>query len=145
MLWKALDEVEMKSNILKFPESLDTLIIDSGSTFSTGQRQLLCLARAIINRNQILFLDEATSNVDPYTDSLIQKSVRSNFAECTVITIAHRLQTIMDSDRVMVMDNGKVVEFDTPEKLLKKKDGYFYSLVVEIGRTEDQKPITTQT
>lgn len=135
----------MKSNILKLPESLDTLIIDSVSNFSIGQRQLLCLARAIINRNQILFLDEATSNVDPYTDSLIQKSVRGNFAECTVITIAHRLQTIMDSDRVMVMDNGKVVEFDSPEELLKKKDGYFYSLVVEIGRTDDQKPIITQT
>lgn len=142
-MWKALEEVEMKSKIQDIPESLDALIIENGSNFSIGQRQLLCLARAIINRNQILFLDEATSNIDPQTDRLIQKSVKANFADCTVLTVAHRLQTIMDSDRVMVMENGKVVEYDSPEKLLKKKNGYFYSLVTEIGWTDDQKLITT--
>lgn len=135
----------MKSKIQDLPKSLDTLIIESGTNFSIGQRQLLCLARAIINRNQILFLDEATSNVDPHTDSLIQKTIRAKFADCTVLTIAHRLQTVIDSDRIMVMDNGRVVEFDRPEELLRKKNGYFYSLVMEIRGTNDHEPIVVQT
>lgn len=121
----------MKPKIQDLPESLDTLIAESGANFSIGQRQLLCLARAIIHHNQILFLDEATSNVDPQTDNLIQRTVKSKFADSTVLTIAHRLLTVMDSDRVLVMDKGKVVEFDSPGELLKKKDGYFYALVMQ--------------
>lgn len=137
VLWKALEDVEMKSKIQELPESLNTIIVESGANFSIGQKQLLCLARAIIHHNKILFLDEATSNVDPHTDSLIQKTIRAKFAECTVLTIAHRLHTVMDSDKVLVMDNGKIVEFDCPDELLKKTDGYFYSLV-------RQSPISNQ-
>lgn len=138
ILWKAIEEVEMKSKIQELPENLDTVIVEGGANFSIGQRQLICLARAIINYNQILFLDEATSNVDPQTDSVIQRTIRSKFADCTVLTIAHRLQTVMDSDRIMVIDNGKVVEFDTPGQLLKDKNGYFYSLVMNTELKDDQ-------
>lgn len=121
----------MKSNIQELPEGLDTVIAESGVNFSIGQKQLLCLARAIFHYNKILVLDEATSNVDPLTDSLIQKIIKAKFADCTVLTIAHRLRTVMDSDRILVMDDGKLVEFDCPEQLLKKKNGYFYSLVTQ--------------
>lgn len=138
-LWKALEEVEMKSKIHELPDSLNTVIVESGNNFSIGQKQLLCLARALIHHNKILFLDEATSNVDPHTDSLIQKTIRAKFAECTVLTVAHRLHTVMDSDKVLVMDNGKVVEFDNPEELLKMKDGYFYSLVRQAPISDQQQ------
>lgn len=128
----------MKSKIQELPENIDTIIVEGGANFSIGQRQLLCLARAIINHNQILFLDEATSNVDPQTDSVIQKTIRTKFADCTVLTIAHRLQTVMDSDRIMVIDNGKLVEFDRPSELLKNKNGYFYSLVLQTESKDDR-------
>lgn len=84
-------------------------------------------------------MDEATSNVDPHTDNLIQKTIRAKFSQCTVLTIAHRLNTIMDSDKILVMDDGRVVEFDSPENLLKKEAGYFYSLVMQSGAVTDHK------
>ena len=98
-------------------------VSEGGSNFSVGQRQLICLARAILKRNQILVMDEATANVDPKTDELIQKTVKEKFAHCTILTIAHRLRTVMDSDRILVINQGKVEEFDTPENLLKSTVG----------------------
>lgn len=106
---------------------------EGGSNFSVGQRQLVCLARAIIRENKILVLDEATANVDPQTDALIQSTIRKKFANCTVLTIAHRLHTIMDSDKVLVMDAGRAVEFDHPHSLLQNAHGSFSKLVAQTG------------
>ncbi|EFN85517.1 Probable multidrug resistance-associated protein lethal(2)03659 [Harpegnathos saltator] len=132
MLWQALEDVELKDTISDLAAGLDTKVSDEGSNFSVGQRQLLCLARAIIKNNRIMVLDEATANIDPYTDSLIQKTVRTKFINCTVFTIAHRLNTIMDSDRIFVMDAGHLVEFDHPYILLQQK-GRFYNMVQQTG------------
>ncbi|XP_033334914.2 ATP-binding cassette sub-family C member 4 isoform X1 [Megalopta genalis] len=127
VLWKALEEVELKEM------GLDAHINEGGSNLSVGQRQLVCLARAIVKNNPILVLDEATANVDPRTDELIQVTIRKKFAQCTVLTIAHRLNTVMDSDRILVMDAGNSVEFDAPYILLQKATGFLQSMVNETG------------
>ncbi|EZA47173.1 putative multidrug resistance-associated protein [Ooceraea biroi] len=132
VLWQALQDVELKETISEMAAGLNTKVSDEGSNFSVGQRQLLCLARAIIRNNRIMVLDEATANIDPYTDSLIQKTVRTKFLNCTVFTIAHRLNTIMDNDRIIVMNAGCLVEFDHPYVLLQLK-GWFYSMVQQTG------------
>uniref|UniRef100_A0A6P7GQT5 Multidrug resistance-associated protein 4-like n=1 Tax=Diabrotica virgifera virgifera TaxID=50390 RepID=A0A6P7GQT5_DIAVI len=106
-----------------------------GSNFSAGQRQLICLAKAIIRNNKILVMDEATTNVDIHTDILIQETIRERLKDCTVITIAHRLNTIMDSDRILVMDAGQIMEYDHAFKLLENGEGYFSKMVEETGST----------
>ncbi|XP_056634445.1 ATP-binding cassette subfamily C member 4-like isoform X1 [Diorhabda sublineata] len=128
-IWDVLEQVEMKDVV----NSLDFKVAEGGSNFSLGQRQLLCLARAILKNNKILILDEATANVDHRTDALIQLTIRKRFKNCTVLTIAHRLNTIMDSDKVLVMSYGNIVEFDHPHKLLQTPDGHFHNLVSETG------------
>ncbi|XP_060850595.1 probable multidrug resistance-associated protein lethal(2)03659 [Rhopalosiphum padi] len=132
-LWNALEEVELKTIVEDLPDGLNSKMSEGGSNFSVGQRQLVCLARAIVRSNKILVLDEATANVDSQTDALIQNTIRNKFRSCTVLTIAHRLNTVMDSDRVLVMDAGTIVEFDHPYNLLKNKDGFFYKMVEQTG------------
>lgn len=132
-LWEALDEVKMKDPVSELPGGLSSLVAEGGSNLSVGQRQLLCLARAVARSNKILILDEATANVDPQTDELIQTTIRKKFKNCTVLTIAHRLNTVMDSDKILVMDMGRAVEFDQPHILLQNK-GIFYGLVQQTGR-----------
>ncbi|XP_076255687.1 putative multidrug resistance-associated protein lethal(2)03659 isoform X3 [Rhynchophorus ferrugineus] len=134
-LWKALEDVELKETIQDLSGGLSTVMSEGGSNFSVGQRQLVCLSRAILRNNKILVMDEATANVDPQTDALIQETIRRNFAECTVLTIAHRLNTVMDSDRVLVMDAGTMIEFDHPYVLLQKQDGVLYGMVQQTGRS----------
>ncbi|KAJ8929222.1 hypothetical protein NQ314_018101 [Rhamnusium bicolor] len=133
VLWDALESVELKKIVNELPCGLEYNISEGGINFSVGQRQLICLARAVIRNNKILVLDEATANVDPHTDGLIQATIRKKFADCTVLTIAHRLHTIMDSDKVLVMDAGKVVEFDHPHILLLNTNGAFHELVQQTG------------
>ncbi|XP_070711624.1 ATP-binding cassette sub-family C member 4-like [Pempheris klunzingeri] len=135
-LWKALEEVQLKSVVEELPGKLETVLAESGSNFSVGQRQLVCLARAILRKNRILIIDEATANVDPRTDELIQKTIREKFRECTVLTIAHRLNTIIDSDRILVLDNGVIQESDRPFTLLQNKDGALYKMVQQLGHAE---------
>uniref|UniRef100_A0A4W6CXA1 ATP-binding cassette, sub-family C (CFTR/MRP), member 4 n=1 Tax=Lates calcarifer TaxID=8187 RepID=A0A4W6CXA1_LATCA len=135
-LWKALEEVQLKSVVEELPGKLETVLAESGSNFSVGQRQLVCLARAILRKNRILIIDEATANVDPRTDELIQKTIRDKFRECTVLTIAHRLNTIIDSDRILVLDSGAIQELDRPITLLQNKEGAFYNMVQQMGPAE---------
>lgn len=133
-LWRALEDVKLKEAVEDLAGGLSSKISEGGSNFSVGQRQLICLARAIIRRNKILILDEATANVDPQTDELIQATIREKFFDCTVLTIAHRLHTIIDSDRILVIDAGCVVEFDDPHVLLQNEKGVFYGMVDKLGK-----------
>uniref|UniRef100_A0A7N8Y475 Multidrug resistance-associated protein 4 n=1 Tax=Mastacembelus armatus TaxID=205130 RepID=A0A7N8Y475_9TELE len=135
-LWNALQEVQMKSVVEELPNKLETVLTESGSNFSMGQRQLVCLARAILRKNRILIIDEATANVDPRTDSLIQQTIRDKFRDCTVLTIAHRLNTIIDCDRILVLDAGRIREYDEPYVLLQNHDGLFYQMVQQTGKAE---------
>ncbi|ENN81636.1 hypothetical protein YQE_01967, partial [Dendroctonus ponderosae] len=134
-LWKAVERVELKQSGV----ALDTAVSESGANFSAGQRQLICLARAIVRNNKILVMDEATANVDQHTDSLIQTTIRQAFKDCTVITIAHRINTIIDCDRVLVMDHGQAVEFAAPHELLEQKNGHFAQMVEQTGPTMSSK------
>ncbi|XP_063281818.1 ATP-binding cassette sub-family C member 4 [Pelobates fuscus] len=135
-LWDVLKEVQLKDAIEELPGKIETQLAESGSNFSVGQRQLVCLARAILRRNRILIIDEATANVDPRTDELIQKTIREKFEDCTVLTIAHRLNTIIDNDKIMVLDSGRVKEYDEPYILLENKESLFYRMVQQVGKAE---------
>lgn len=138
LLWKSLEEVKLKDIPALHQQGLQTLVAAGGSNFSVGQRQLICLARAILRNSKVLVLDEATANVDPDTDALIQETIREKFRNCTVMTIAHRLNTVMDSDRILVMNFGKVEEFDTPLNLLEIEGGIFSEMVKATGPTESK-------
>ncbi|KAK6485739.1 multidrug resistance-associated protein 4-like isoform X1 [Huso huso] len=135
-LWNALQEVQLKGVVEELPSKIETQLAESGSNFSVGQRQLVCLARAILRKTRILIIDEATANVDPRTDELIQKTIREKFEQCTVLTIAHRLNTIIDSDRILVLDAGRIHEYDEPYVLLQNNDSIFYKMVQQTGKAE---------
>ncbi|XP_070538062.1 ATP-binding cassette sub-family C member 4-like isoform X3 [Ptychodera flava] len=135
-LWNSLEQVQLRSAVDELPGGLEAELAESGSNLSVGQRQLVCLARAILRNNKILIIDEATANVDPRTDKLIQQTIRTRFKHCTVITIAHRLNTVMDSDRILVMSEGRIVEFDEPHLLLQDKKGQLWQFVSQTGREQ---------
>ncbi|KAJ3255913.1 hypothetical protein HK103_005829 [Boothiomyces macroporosus] len=131
-IWDALERANIKNKVVE-SGGLDGTVLAGGDNLSVGQRQLLCLARAMLKKPKILILDEATANVDFESDSIIQACIRKDFSHATILTIAHRLNTVIDYDRIMVLDAGKLVEFDTPSNLLKNPDGKFYSMVQETG------------
>ncbi|NXJ71659.1 MRP2 protein, partial [Rostratula benghalensis] len=133
-VWKALELAHLKTYVQALPEGLLHLLSEGGENLSVGQRQLLCLARALLRKAKIFILDEATAAVDLETDHLIQTTIRSEFADCTVLTIAHRLHTIMDSNRVLVLQAGRIVEYDSPEELLKTQ-GVFSTMAKDAGIT----------
>ncbi|KAJ3248370.1 Multidrug resistance-associated protein 1 [Chytriomyces hyalinus] len=132
-IWEALELVGMKEYVSELPEKLDAPVSEHGENLSVGQRQLMMLASAICHRPKILVMDEASSSVDQAADLLIQASIRTHFKDTTVISIAHRVNSIADFDRIMVLDAGSLVEFDTPAALLERPGGVFKSLVDATG------------
>ncbi|XP_044597659.1 multidrug resistance-associated protein 1 isoform X3 [Cotesia glomerata] len=132
-IWQALEHAHLKAFAKTLPNGLMYLVSEGGDNLSVGQRQLICLARALLRKTKILILDEATAAVDLETDDLIQRTIREEFKDCTVLTIAHRLNTILDSDRVIVLDKGVITEFDKPENLLQKPTSAFYSMAKDSG------------
>jgi ATP-binding cassette subfamily C (CFTR/MRP) protein 4 len=139
-LWDVLKAVELKSAVENMPEKLDSPVYENGSNWSVGERQLICLARAILRNSKLIVMDEATSSVDMHTDQLIQRAIRTTgglFANSTVLTIAHRLNTVIDYDKILVLDQGEIVEYGSPFDLLQKSidlpDAWFSRMVDEMG------------
>jgi ABC-type multidrug transport system fused ATPase/permease subunit len=126
-------------------QSLSSSVAESGQNLTQGQRQLLCLARAIVARPKIMVLDEATSAVDKTTDGLIQRSIREEFEDSTLLVIAHRLSTIADFDRILVLDEGRVVEYGSPKELYALEDGVFRSMVESSGENDTLVSIIDRT
>ncbi|KAM6951720.1 ATP-binding cassette sub-family C member 3 isoform 1-T1 [Aplochiton taeniatus] len=131
-LWKALEHSHLHKFVSNQPAKLDLECSEGGENLSVGQRQLVCLARALLRKTRILILDEATAAIDLETDDLIQSTIRTQFEDCTVFTIAHRLNTIMDYTRVLVLDKGTIVEFDTPTNLMSRR-GIFHGMAKDAG------------
>jgi len=132
-LWSALEAVELKPVVQSLEGKLEAPVQEHGSNFSVGERQLVCLARAILRNNRVIVMDECTANVDAHTDKVIQESIRTHFASSTVITIAHRLHTIIDYDRILVLNRGEVAEFDSAANLLRNPGSMFSSMVQQTG------------
>lgn len=136
-IYDALDKCRMKDTVDNMTDGLQSAVAEYGENLSQGQRQLLCLGRALLRKCKILLLDEATSSVDYETDRAIQTTIREAFKGCTIITIAHRVNTIMDSDKILVMENGTVGEFDAPQILLADKNSLFSDIVSHSGSSDN--------
>ncbi|KAK5580921.1 hypothetical protein RB653_000948 [Dictyostelium firmibasis] len=141
-IWEAIENAHLLKAIKDLDGGLDAMVQDGGDNFSVGQRQLLVIGRALLKKANIIVLDEASSSIDIASDALIQETIRTKFADCTVLTIAHRLGTIADSDKIMVLDKGELIEYDSPSELLKNSDSIYYSLVKASESKQDNE--TTQ-
>jgi ABC-type multidrug transport system fused ATPase/permease subunit len=130
-IWEVLDKCQLLEAVEEKEQGLDSHVVEDGSNWSMGQRQLFCLGRALLRRCRILVLDEATASIDNATDAVLQKTIRTEFKYCTVITVAHRIPTVMDCDMVLAMSDGKVVEYDKPMNLMETEGSLFRELVKE--------------
>nr|QVT92376.1 ABC transporter [Salvia miltiorrhiza] len=139
-IWQALEKSQLAEIVRQKEHKLDTPVLESGDNWSVGQRQLVSLGRALLKQARILVLDEATASVDTATDNLIQKIIRTEFKNCTVCTIAHRIPTVIDSDLVLVLSDGRVAEFDTPARLLEDRSSMFLKLVSEYSSRSSSIP-----
>ncbi|TIC23626.1 hypothetical protein E3Q12_01940 [Wallemia mellicola] len=139
-IWRALESTDLAQHITELG-GLEAQIAEGGSNLSNGQRQLIAIARALLTNSRILILDEATSAIDSMTDNYIQDTIRRQFKDMTIITIAHRLRTIIDYDKILVLERGLISEFDTPQNLLLKPDGIFSSMVKQSGEEDELKSI----
>ncbi|KAL2324606.1 hypothetical protein Fmac_023664 [Flemingia macrophylla] len=130
-IWEVLGKCQLQEAVQEKEEGLDSSVVEAGANWSMGQRQLFCLGRALLRRSRILVLDEATASIDNATDLILQKTIRTEFADCTVITVAHRIPTVMDCTKVLAISDGKLVEYDEPMKLIKREGSLFGKLVKE--------------
>ena len=130
-LWTALDKSHLKAKIESLPGQLEACVLENGVNFSTGERQLICLARALLRDNSILLIDEATANVDMHTDVLVQQAIRSHFSHCSVLTIAHRIESVIDSDRILVLERGRICEDSAPFLMLQDENSYLSRLLLQ--------------
>ncbi|XP_052307356.1 ABC transporter C family member 3 isoform X3 [Populus trichocarpa] len=130
-IWEVLDKCQLGDEVRKKERKLDSTVIENGENWSMGQRQLVCLGRVLLKKSKVLVLDEATASVDTATDNLIQQTLRQHLSDCTVITIAHRITSVLDSDMVLLLSHGLIEEYDSPTRLLENKSSSFSQLVAE--------------
>ncbi len=132
-IWEVLKQVNLAEMVIALPRGLNEYVVENGENLSQGQKQLLCIARALLKQAKILIVDEGTSAVDPYTDELIQQVLRQQVASrgTTVLAIAHRLQTIIDFDRILVLGQGTVLEYDSPNQLIANPQSVFSQMLRE--------------
>ncbi|CAL9753208.1 unnamed protein product [Musa acuminata subsp. burmannicoides] len=130
-IWEVLDKCQLGDLMRQDSKKLDSTVTENGENWSVGQRQLFCLGRALLKRSNILVLDEATASIDSATDAIIQATIRHEFRDCTILIIAHRIHTVIDSDLILVLSEGSIVEYDKPSKLLEREDSSFAKLIKE--------------
>ncbi|XP_019442088.1 PREDICTED: ABC transporter C family member 10-like isoform X2 [Lupinus angustifolius] len=130
-IWEVLGKCQLLEVVQEKEEGLDSSVVEAGANWSMGQRQLFCLGRALLRKSRVLVLDEATASIDNATDLILQKTIRTEFADCTVITVAHRIPTVMDCTKVLAISDGKLEEYDEPSKLMKREGSLFGQLVKE--------------
>ena len=132
-IWRSLELAHLKKFVSQLEKQLLHEISEGGDNLSVGQKQLVCLARALLRDSRIIVLDEATAAVDIETDELIQNTIREQFADCTIITIAHRLNTVIDYDKILVLNQGQLAEYDSPNNLLQNTNSIFHSMAKDAG------------